>query len=206
MASDRVSTAHKRQPRRATGRFRMEAGSATFNRRMHTTTVLAPATAPAGMRSPQLVIRDATRADAEYVGEHLRASDLREMALLGLDASQVARSFDASDIARTIEAAGRPVAVFGRAPVPGHQDLGAVWMLATDQLDQIRSDFVMACKPELLRLHDGCRRLGNLTARTNTTVIRWLDWLGFTFDWGRPYGPGGEFVVFWRDHEGEQHV
>ncbi|MBA3588208.1 hypothetical protein [Methylibium sp.] len=139
-------------------------------------------------------IRDATREDAVYVGANLREPDRIELALLGRDASDVVVSFDASDVARTIEHDGKPVAVFGRVM----RDTGGafVWLLATSGLDSVRRGFVLACKPEIGRLRFGCDRLVNITHRDNATVLRWLAWLGFHVE-QKPCGPGDEFVMFW---------
>ena len=103
------------------------------------------------------------------------------------------RSVGASFICRTIERGGIPVAIFGLVKL----EHGACpWMLGTDDLGKCLS-LLRECREVV---DDWTRSYGYLTNSVwagNTTHIRWLKWLGFTFD-GSDLRNGETFLHFHR--------
>jgi hypothetical protein len=74
-----------------------------------------------------------------------------------------------------------PVAVFGIAPVEPRPGYGAIWLLGTHEIKDIRWLFLRESRSWLRELEQGYDVIGNVVDARNELHIRWLKWLGFTF-------------------------
>lgn len=98
---------------------------------------------------------------------------------------------------RTVLLDGRIVAIFGVGGTKG--DIGYPWMLASDLLTKIRKPFLRECHEFVEEMSKDYRLLTNIVWSKNKEHIRWLKWLGFTFQEGRPEGPDNEiFYPFYK--------
>lgn len=125
-----------------------------------------------------VTVRPATAADALAMCPLVRDEDMAEVQALGrtvFEALMEGLSYGAY----VVERHRVPVAIFGVAPVsPG---FGAVWMLGTHELKDIRWLFLRESRRWLSVLGDGYELLGNVVDARNHLHIRWLQWLGFSF-------------------------
>lgn len=139
-------------------------------------------------------VRAAAEADIAY----LLAAGLREADRLELDASGIseeeglAGSFAATPDCKTVVFDGRPVAMFGAAPVEGSR-VGIVWFLGTAEMTNISTRFLRESKRWLEKISTDYDLLTNVVHQSNKLHIRWLRWLGFVF-LSRRHGPFVEFA------------
>lgn len=94
-----------------------------------------------------------------------------------------------------VERAGDVVAMFGVVGVAGQ--IGAPWMLASDDLKAIRKTFLRECRPVVDGWTAEYSYLTNAVWSKNTTHIEWLRWLGFQFE-GSDIRNGETFLHFHR--------
>ncbi len=90
--------------------------------------------------------------------------------------------------AKKIVVDGLVVAVFGDAV---HSILGSVgvpWLISTIHVERHARAFLKVCKPEVQGMLTRHHHLINYVDARNTSAIRWLKWLGFTFGPAVPYG------------------
>lgn len=93
----------------------------------------------------------------------------------------------------------RIVAMFGVRDMERGQ--GAVWLLGTDELEDVAMPFLRLSKSWLLRLAaGGFHWLGNVVDIRNEVHIRYLKWLRFTFD-PEPVKAGPFGMPFLRFHK-----
>lgn len=118
-----------------------------------------------------------------FLKDRLRAADRRELQALGRNpGDSLADGFDKSKPhAFTLDRRGHPVAIFGCVPVPAPVRFGSVWMLATDELREVRFSFLRHSRRWLQRITQDCRVSGNLVDSRNTLHVRWILWLGYRF-------------------------
>lgn len=103
--------------------------------------------------------------------------------------------------------AGVPVALFGVSPVAypeqgfegTNSPIGAVWMIATPQLEGMSVEFLRKCKHVIGKLNDCYPILWNHVDARNTVHLKWLKWCGFTFisykeKWGAQSLPFYEII------------
>lgn len=150
------------------------------------------------MHDQRLIFRDATAADAEYIGRNLRSADAIEAALLSdrPAVELVVESMQRSAFCRVSDVDGLPAMIFGVAPseIPG---LGMPWMVATEPFSKIAMGTARTCFAQIEEMHSHFRALVNQVHRDNAIAINWLQWLGFTVE-TTPTGPQGAFFSFWR--------
>lgn len=94
---------------------------------------------------------------------------------------------------------GRPVCLFGVAPMAGHDGVGVPWLVGTVWLDGCARVFLRQCRKSgmVQRMLDAYPVLMNAVDCRNDRAIQWLKWLGFTFHDPAPYGIEGRlFQVF----------
>lgn len=92
---------------------------------------------------------------------------------------------------------GRPLAVFGCSYAPD-VPFGSPWLLAGVDAQPYARPLLRDGRGLVARWVHQCGRLYNLVDARNTTSIRWLARLGFTFDVPVPAGPDAVlFVPFW---------
>lgn len=151
-------------------------------------------------------VRAATRADALYIANRLRASDLAEILLLRMDPVEaVLHSFDRATWAEVVELNGRPFAIFGICVSQDNPALGLPWMLGTHEMPGMGARFVRSCQPVVDRMRATCPALVNVIHGENRVAQRWLAWLGFRLA-HHPPPLQSPFVGFWQAQEGYQHL
>lgn len=107
------------------------------------------------------------------------------------------RGFEQSKKCWTVVWQGKPIAIFG---VCGDGDVGVPWMLASDDLKNIKKEFLAECHKYVDEMQGDYKLLANLAWSKNTVHLRWLKWLGFTLMEPQPFGPDGElFIYFYRN-------
>jgi len=94
------------------------------------------------------------------------------------------------------------VAVYGVLSPTLMSDGGNPWLAATDMIERadVRREFIRHTRSELVWLAGGFSSLWNIVSDKNLIAIRWLKWVGFSFD-GTDYDiRGHRFLKF---HMGE---
>jgi len=90
--------------------------------------------------------------------------------------------------AKKIVVDGLVVAVFGDAPYSILGSIGVPWLISTVHVEKHARAFLKVCKPEVQGMLTRHRHLMNYVDARNTAAIRWLKWLGFSFEPAQPYG------------------
>ena len=131
----------------------------------------------------RISVRPARPGDAATLAPRLRPADLREIeAAVGRDPLAVLRQ----GIARSepslaiVDQADRPVALFGVVPDPATEQVGQVWLLASDELARHSLSFLRQSGEWVDRLHRRYRTLWNHVDARNELHMRWLEWCGFS--------------------------
>lgn len=136
-----------------------------------------------------ILVLPAEQWEAEYVGDHLRPEDRREVeASSGTAASVVVpRAFSISSQCYSMRyrngqhVDAQPYAIFGVAPDQFNPQLGIVWLLATPNIRKAWLS-TLKCSSTLLDLMSQRYPAGlhNLVDMRNTLHMRWLKLTGFT--------------------------
>lgn len=133
----------------------------------------------------QAIIRESILKDAMDMAPNLRVADFEELrASVGpsMDPEEVLLAgIKESDDPRTVELDGEPIAIFG--VVDSHEEIpkvGHVWMLGTNQIKDIRNQFLRRCKEQLSEQEKPYEVLTNFVDARNKVHIKWLRWMGFT--------------------------
>jgi hypothetical protein len=144
----------------------------------------------------------------DYIAEHLRESDRRELAEGSYSSPRDAlfTGLSLSDCCFTaIDDAGNPGLVFGVTCIDEAGDallFNIVWMLGTDAIERQKIKFLRYTRKWTDFLCRVYGRMGNYVASWNTDSIRWLMWCGF-----RVAAPAGflnsepKFVLMIKDSE-----
>lgn len=90
--------------------------------------------------------------------------------------------------AKKIVVDGLIVAVFGDAVYSILGSVGVPWLISTTHVEKHARAFLKVCKPEVQGMLTRHHHLMNYVDARNTSAIRWLKWLGFTFGPAVPYG------------------
>ena len=126
--------------------------------------------------------RLATLEDLKYLAPRLRCEDKREiLASIGtIPIDALTLSYYASDLVFTIvNPKDEPVAIFG---VGGTKNgVGGIWLLATDNLKDIKFPFLKENKKVINFLNTKYKILWNFVDCRNSLHIKWLKWCGFKF-------------------------
>ena len=94
----------------------------------------------------------------------------------------------------------RVVGMFGVAPLG--PDLGAIWLLASDDLPQIRWKFLKETRPWVQYFLTKYPRLTNMVDARNEAHIKWIKWAGFTFTDRTDVLPSGvTFLEFYKTRD-----
>lgn len=141
-------------------------------------------------------VRKATYEDAKSLAPRLRAVDRQEIVALDRNPSMVL--FEAMEcctkVFSIIDTNGQVVGMFGVSPFTLQTGLtvGAVWLLGSDELKNIRFTFLRECSHWIDELHADHPVLWNWAFANNTLHLRWLQWLGFKIVGTAPIGKRGE--------------
>jgi hypothetical protein len=137
-------------------------------------------------------VRPATPDDAKYIATRLRKADRAECeAVIGkppeafLPGSVALATACWSIIAPT----GDIIGLFGVSPYPGDKNVGAVWMVATDELPKYTRQFLRETRRWVKVMQDHYPILWNIVDTRNTVHVKWIKWCGFTFHGTHLIGP-----------------
>lgn len=119
--------------------------------------------------------------DCYTIANNIREDDRREiLAVSGGDPlDALVQGFMFSDKPRTVLAGNTVCAMFGSGQV--EPNVGAVWLLGTDDINNISRQFLRESKKWLDELYENYDLLFNYVDERNTVHIKWLKWLGFDF-------------------------
>ena len=132
------------------------------------------------------IVRESKLQDAIDMAPNLRRADYEELqACIGpsMDVVDVLRAgIEHSDDPRTVEVDGEPIAIFGvvdsKEEIP---KVGWVWLLGTNGIKEIRTEFLRNCKKHLATQEEPYEVLTNFVDARNAVHIKWLKWMGFYF-------------------------
>lgn len=131
--------------------------------------------------------------DAKYVAENMRKRDREELSKLGKTPFEAVNEGLASAECFTLAVDETPIMIFGMEPAG--IDSAIIWALGTDDVFKYRKEFLkQSIKWRDSYLSD-YSRLFNHVDVDNKESIRWLKWLGATFDEPKPFG-NGKFMRF----------
>ncbi|MER9560994.1 hypothetical protein [Mesorhizobium sp. M0571] len=131
-----------------------------------------------------ITIRRAKVADAISLAPRLRSADRDECrAYLGMEPEVVLPHLvqQGNYVWAGVEPNGEVFGLFGVDPVKGNPHLGIVWMVSSPTIMKHRRDLIGMAPKWLKRLHRVRPLLGNHIDARNTTHIRWLKRMGFSF-------------------------
>ena len=116
--------------------------------------------------------------DLKFLAPRLRYEDKREILdSTGLNPYQaVSECFNSSEICLTIvDTKNIPVGIFGVT------EDGAIWLLATPEINRIRFSFLRESRKVVNLLNQKYKILWNYVDCRNDLHLRWLKWCGFSF-------------------------
>lgn len=142
----------------------------------------------------------ATAKHAKALGPHLSEADRNEVAANSGRDPQDALLFGVrhSRYRYTYTLNGKPFAIAGFAD--DGDGAARVWMLVSDDIKQAAFGFCRRLRADLEAHFERYDRLHNIVHAQNTTHIRLLKWLGFSF--GETVSLNGhDFIEFWRERD-----
>ena len=126
--------------------------------------------------------RLSTLEDIKYLAPRLRTSDKEEiLASVGLTPyeAMMIGYLENVIVFTIVNKNNEPVAIFGINDVG--QNVGAIWLLATDKLKDIQYSFLRENKKVIDFLNTKYKILWNYVDCRNSLHIKWLKWCGFIF-------------------------
>lgn len=144
--------------------------------------------APALQRLPPAHASEACVSIVPATIEHaerliLREADQAELTALGLDKDEALRAALARAVwAETYLIEGEPAAIvgLGRSSLTGGH--GVPWLLTGPACERHRKLFLRESRRQVARMLEEARPLVNYVHADYGRAVRWLEWLGFTFD------------------------
>lgn len=130
-----------------------------------------------------ITIRRATEADAVSLAPRLRSADRDEIrATLGMTPEVALPLFTGGEhVWVAVGPDGVVEGIFGIDPVHNNPHLGIVWMVSSSAIMKYRRELIGLTPKWLKRLHRIRPLIGNHIDARNTTHIRWLKRMGFSF-------------------------
>ena len=133
--------------------------------------------------------RLSTLEDIKYLAPRLRRTDKEEI-LAGIGATPyhalLIGYFECAVVFTIVNPKNKPVAIFGINDVGNN--VGAIWLLATDKLKDIQFPFLRENKKVIDFLNTKYKILWNFVDCRNQLHIKWLKWCGFKFINKKQYG------------------
>lgn len=119
----------------------------------------------------------------EHVAEYMRAADVKECRVLGNLSPREALDLSLSHygVSWTAMFNGEPAAIFGVVNLSLMGGEGIGWLLGTTILEKHWRAFARASRAIFLDVLKHYDRITNVTHVDNTLSMRWLAWLGATF-------------------------
>lgn len=130
-----------------------------------------------------ITIRRAKVADAISLAPRLRSADRDEIkAALGMTPEAALPLFiQGNYVWAGVDPSGEVFGLFGIDPVHNNPYLGIVWMVTSPAIMAHRRELIRLAPKWLKRLHRVRPLIGNHIDARNTTHIRWLKRMGFSF-------------------------
>ena len=133
--------------------------------------------------------RLSTLEDIKYLAPRLRQADKEEiLASVGLTPyeAMMIGYLENVIVFTIVNKNNQPVAIFGINNAGNN--VGAIWLLATDKLKDIQYSFLRENKKVISFLNTKYKILWNFVDCRNSLHIRWLKWCGFKFINKQKYG------------------
>ena len=125
----------------------------------------------------------ARKARATYIAG---VGDAGGLALSGSTNALLIGYFECAVVFTIVNPKNKPVAIFGINDVGNN--VGAIWLLATDKLKDIQYSFLRENKKVIDFLNTKYKILWNFVDCRNSLHIKWLKWCGFKFIRKTNYG------------------
>ena len=146
-------------------------------------------------------------ADMDDVGalcrRGMRAADEREVMRMGLADPYMAlvEGLEDSELALAAYTDHGIACMIGVARPSLLGDSHVIWLLGHDDLEKYAVRFLKESRRVLSRILAAYPRLENYVDADNAATIRWLEWLGFSFDKDHPLTSpmGFPFYRFWKE-------
>lgn len=138
----------------------------------------------------------------DYLAPRLRKSDMKEARAMAASEPYQAlrRSVVLSHEAWTGLVDEEPVAIWGLGIGSLCAGLGRPWLVGSEGIEQNAIAFLRRNKACIHRWASRCPKLENWVMAEHEVSVRWLTWLGFSFDEPAPFGPYGvTFRRFWME-------
>lgn len=127
-------------------------------------------------------VRLSLEADIEDLEGRMRAADLVELKAHGVSAKLALRAgLVTSRPCYSIEHQGRCIAMFGVTPDVTDAAIGLVWLLGSDEIQSISTQFLRESRRWLAEISTGYDLLTNVVHQDNHLHHKWLRFLGFSF-------------------------
>jgi hypothetical protein len=138
-----------------------------------------------------VTLRPARYADVAQLAPNVRAADAREIRAATGETPEaaLARSLRLSDQAWAGLLDGTVACLFGVGPAALLARVGVPWLVGAEAMVRHPCAFLRRSRACLAHLFADYDVLTNFVDARNDAAIRWLGWLGFTFDDPAPYGP-----------------
>ena len=146
--------------------------------------------------APDYLIRELQPDDLDYIAANLRAADARELRAASGHSNyrdRLTMAVAESSEVRIVEHDGRPILVFGFAPLD--ETTAGVWAVGTSTVSRFRAPLVRETRNVIRRWfeeHSKLRYLVNFTHASNRLYLRWLRSIGATVFPRKPIGFQGE--------------
>lgn len=142
-------------------------------------------------RFSSIEVVGATIAHAEFIAPRMRDADVDECW-----ASSRLKPFDALVLGMQSTRAcwtglykREPFCMFGVVRSTSDKDVGIVWLLATDRINECSREFLRQNGYYVQAMRSQFKLLMNVVDDRNRQAKRWLEWLGFEMEEAMPYGP-----------------
>lgn len=137
-----------------------------------------------------IVVERSTPADAMYIATHMRLEDAQEIWASHHFTPEQAMEFTIQKtiFCLTVRIKDRPVVMFGVNGESVLGDRGVVWMLATDEIENIKFRFVRHSRKFIEMMLDFYPFIYNNVDARNTVSIHWLRMIGANIEKEKPFG------------------
>lgn len=147
-----------------------------------------------------------TKADAEYVAEHIRPDNKTEIiASIGDNAlDDILRGIKLSIDVGCYKVNGKPVCIFGVLKKSVLDDGGLIWLYFTDDIDKHKLHIAKETKKGLAVILEKYGKVYNWCNVGNKRIMRWIEWLGADIKGPYPYGVWGIPHYYFEFRRGEK--
>jgi len=141
-------------------------------------------------------IVDSNMQHVSHIATHMRQADINELWAMGATTPLEALldGLQNSEVCKTVMIDDAPAMMFGVVERTLLDRTGTIWMLGTNDIHKIkfgRREFIVMWR-QVMKLVKGYHLVDNYVHASNETSIKWLEFMGFTFDEPAPAGLFGE--------------